>query len=127
MRKIVRTALISAGVIIPALGIAVPSEAVITDQYDRVKTVFCSSERYGNDVEYDNGNRHYDQRVQLSDRNNGLWCGSSSFTEYKEYGQYISADIQNDNASYVYCAIWINGQIAERDEDRSEYGAWAMC
>ncbi|MBA5846410.1 hypothetical protein [Gordonia amicalis] len=127
MRTLIRVTTIAASVAAPVLGLAVPAHAVITDQYDRVKTVFCSTERYGNEVEYDNGNRHYDQRVQLSERNNGLWCGSSSFTEYKEYGQYISASIQNDNANYVYCAIWINGGIAERDEDRSEYGAWAIC
>ncbi|AXH70509.1 hypothetical protein HOT75_gp122 [Gordonia phage Daredevil] len=123
-RRFARTAALMGATLGLALGAAIPAQAVTTDQYDRVKTVFCSSERYGNEVEYYAGDVKKDHTVQLRENNKGLWCGSSSFTEGDEYGDFIAASITNPKANYVYCAIWINGRIDVASEDRaSEYSA----
>lgn len=101
--------------------------AVTTDQYDHVKYVFCSNDRTGNEVTYYDALGQRDQVLTLNQNNDGLYCGSISYTEPEKYGSFIWSSIQNDHASYVYCAIWVNGTITERSEDRSDYGAWALC
>jgi hypothetical protein len=125
-----KIAALTAAIAIPALASAGTASAEIVDQYDNVKYVFCADTAAGNDVSYyDAYGSREKVNVRLEESVGGTrHCGSTGYTETDEYGDFVASSISNDGAPYVYCAIYVNGQLVSASEDYSDYGyAFAYC
>ncbi|URG17430.1 putative secreted protein [Rhodococcus phage Mbo2] len=116
---------------IPVLGTAGIASAAIVDQYDHVTYVFCAdTATASNEVSYyDSYGRREQVNVSLTEAVGGArHCGSTSYTEYDEYGGYVGSSIVNEDSTYVYCAIYNNGRKVAESEDHSTYGySFATC
>lgn len=130
MRTITKLAAIAAAVAIPVVGAGTASAEVV-DQYDNVKYVFCADTAAAtNEVSYRDGYGDREKiNVALQDAVGGArHCGSTSFTVTDEYGDYVSSSIVNEDSTYVYCALFVNGVKVSESEDYSNYGyAYAFC
>ncbi|MFC6010818.1 hypothetical protein [Nocardia lasii] len=107
-----------AGAVVAGSGIA---NATKVPDYGDVRYVFCSDAQTGNEVTYYDNLGKRDRIVTLpeavaSDR----WCGGVDV----QFGDstYIWSSIVNANGNYAYAAIYVNGTLVARDEDRSTYG-----
>lgn len=119
-----------AGVTIGLLTAFAPSaSAADVDQYDRVRYVFCSDAQTGNDLDYYDalGKREQVNVALRQDVGGNRWCGSIDYTETAEYGSYVWSAITNENANYVYCAIWVSGQKQNESEDYGHGYSATMC
>ena len=130
MRIATKLAAIAAAVAIPVIGAGAAS-AEIVDQYDHVKYVFCADTPAAtNEVSYRDGYGDREQiNVALQDSVGGdRYCGSTSFTVYDEYGDFVASSISNESSPYVYCALYVNGRLVAQSEDHSSYGyAYTYC
>ncbi|MFC6010819.1 hypothetical protein [Nocardia lasii] len=107
-----------AGAVVAGAGVA---NAVEVPKYGNVRYVFCSDAQEGNEITYYDGFGKRDEVVTLTDpMEGGRWCrnvdvlfASSSF---------VWSSIRHDEASYAFTAIYVNGALKAREEDRSSYG-----
>ena len=97
--------------------------------YSYAKVVFCSDNRYGNEVNYYDQYGMVSETVRLDGHLSGnRWCGSPTPEYVGEYGGYTWASISNDNSPYVYCAIYDDGVLVSRGVDNGgSYGSYASC
>ncbi|AZS07944.1 hypothetical protein PBI_GRAY_91 [Gordonia phage Gray] len=132
MKKLI-TAIATTAAAVAVIAAPGAASAVEVDQYDRVSFVFCSDNRYGNEINYydSNGNLREQVNVRFDQHRGGnRWCDSTGWTEYDEYGSYVWSAISNDNSPYVFCAIYTGRYqaAASEDYDTSGYGYVAtMC
>ncbi|USH45063.1 membrane protein [Gordonia phage Camerico] len=105
------------------------ASAVEISPYSYAKVVFCSDNRYGNEVSYYDDYGLVEETVRLDNHVGGSrYCGSPARVWSGEYGDYTWASISNDNSPYVYCAIYDDGVLVSRSADNDSYGyVWAMC
>ena len=97
------------------------ADAVTTDQYDRIRYMWCGDGV--SELEYTNVYGGRSDEVQ--DMTQG--CRFYDFTETAEYGGYASASIVDDNGGRVSCTIWRNGVIVAKSNDNSDYYSYAIC
>ena len=97
------------------------ANAVSTDQFDRVRYMWCGDGVA--ELEFTNslGNR----TVEYQDMSQG--CRFYDYTETGEYGGYASAWITDDNGGRVSCTIWVDGRIVAKSNDNSEFYSYAGC
>lgn len=131
--KIAATIATSAAAAVAIIAAPGAASAVEVDQYDYVNYVFCSDNRYGNEINYYDASGNLRERVNIrldQHRGGNRWCDSIGYTEYDEYGSYVWSAISNDNSPYVFCAIYTDGYQAAASEDYDTYGygyANTMC
>lgn len=129
MRTSSKLAALIVAATIPVISAGAASAAIV-DQYDHVKYVFCADTGTAtNEVSYyDAYGRREKVNVSLTEAVGGArHCGSTSYTEYEEYGSYVGSSIANEAAPYVYCAIYVNGNLVAVSEDYSSYYSFATC
>ncbi|WP_405178670.1 hypothetical protein OG225_32295 [Nocardia sp. NBC_01377] len=112
------TAAALTGAVVAGTGVAaavdVPSRA-------NVRYVFCSDEKVGNEIIYYDELGKRDEVVTLAEHTDGgLWCRNVD-VQFKSRSFTWSA-IANEDAHYAYTAIYVNGKMAAREEDRSDFG-----
>lgn len=103
-----------------ALG-AGTAAAVTTDQYDRVRYMWCGD----GIAELEYTNSYGNTSTEVHDMSQG--CRFYDFTETDEYGGYVSAWIVDDNGGRVSCTIWRNGVIVAKSNDTTDYYSYAGC
>ena len=119
IRKTLAVLALTAGALTAA--IAAPAAAVTTDQYDRVRYMWC-----GDGVaELEYTNSYGNTSTEVQDMSQG--CRFYDFTETDEYGGYVSAWIVDDNGGHVSCTIWRNGVIVAKSNDTTDYYSYAGC
>lgn len=101
------------------------ANAVMLDSGDSLKYVFCSDQRTDNEITYYDNYGKQDGTYTLSQKNGEHWCGSISLTS--DEGGYIWSSINQEDGGYVYCAIYVNGNLQERNVDSSDVYAATMC
>ena len=106
---------------------ATPAQAASTDQYDRVRYMWCAPGSV--DIEYVNAYGNYSEQngIFFEQQDNGARCGFYDFTETEEYGGYVSAHIVDEDGGPVSCAIWIDGRLVSKSNDDSSYYSYASC
>lgn len=121
IRRVLSGMLVGAGLAAATLAGTGNAEAVSTDQYDRVRYMWC-----GNGVaELEFTNSLGNRSTEVQDMSQG--CRFYDYTESDEYGGYASAWITDDNGGNVSCTIWRNGVIVAKSNDSSDYYSYAGC
>lgn len=137
MKKSIATLTAAAALAGGAAALAAPAQAVIVNG-NAVKYVFCSDNRYNNEISYHDNYGSVDKFVTLNESVGGSrFCGSVE-VPFKS-GSYASAHINNDHSPYVYAAVFSvtyppalgssapqppTYTLVARDENYSSYGGY---
>ncbi|MFJ2666841.1 hypothetical protein ACIO14_21085 [Nocardia fluminea] len=86
-----------------------------------MRYVFCSDVQAGNEITcYDSLGKR-DEVVTLTEAMEGdRWCRNVDASFPKE--SFVWSAISHPDAQYACTAIYVNGTLVTRDEDRSTYG-----
>lgn len=107
-----------AGTVVAGAGVA---GAADVPAYGSVRYVFCSDVQAGNEITYYDSLGKRDEVVTLTEPMEGdRWCRNvdALFPEKS----FVWSSISHIDAHYVFAAIYVNGKLVARDEDRSTYG-----
>ncbi|WP_410873283.1 hypothetical protein [Nocardia sp. A7] len=97
------------------------AQAVDVPKWGNVRYVFCSNTQDNNKITYYDGLGKREQIVTLADRTDGdMWCRNVDVVMTEK--TFVWSAITHDNANYVYAAIYVNGRMMAREENRSDYG-----
>ncbi|MBW0272888.1 hypothetical protein ATM97_22640 [Nocardia sp. MH4] len=107
-----------AGAVVAGSGVANAAEV---PAYGNVRYVFCSDAQTGNEITYYDSLGKRDEVVTLTDPMEGdRWCRTVDVRFPKE--SFTWAAISHSEAHYAYAAIYVDGKLVARDEDRSSFG-----
>ncbi|TCJ95619.1 hypothetical protein [Nocardia alba] len=107
-----------AGAVVAGAGVAAAAEV---PAYGNVRYVFCSDVQADNEITYYDALGKRDEVVTLTDPMEGdRWCRNVDAFFVKK--SYIWSAIAHPEARYAYAAVYVNGKLVARDEDRSTYG-----
>lgn len=107
-----------AGAVVAGAGVA---NAADVPAYGNVRYVFCSDVQAGNEITYYDSLGKRDEVVTLTESMEGdRWCRNVDAQFRKE--SFTWSAISHPDAHYAYAAIYVNGKLVARDEDRSTYG-----
>ncbi|MFD3592613.1 hypothetical protein ACFWU5_07770 [Nocardia sp. NPDC058640] len=96
------------------------AQAVEVPQWGNVRYVFCSNTQDNNDIVYYDALGKREQIATLADQTGDVWCSNVDVMMTEE--SFVWSAISHDDASYVYTAIYVNGRMMAREENRSDYG-----
>lgn len=120
--KTIAVGIVGSAAIVAGSGVA---DAVTLDSGDNVKYVFCSDQRTDNEITYYDNYGKQDGIYTLKQPNGNHWCGSVPLTS--DEGGYVWSSINQYDGGYVYCAVYVNGTLQERNVDSNEFYAATMC
>ncbi|WP_194829943.1 hypothetical protein [Nocardia sp. XZ_19_231] len=107
-----------AGAVVASTGVA---HAADVPAYGSIRYVFCSDVQAGNEITYYDSLGKRDEVVTLTEPMEGdRWCRNVDAQFLKE--SFVWSSISHTDAHYVFAAIYVNGKLVARDEDRSTYG-----
>ncbi|MET9214762.1 MULTISPECIES: hypothetical protein [unclassified Nocardia] len=107
-----------AGAAVVGAGVAAAAEV---PAYGNVRYVFCSDVQAGNEITYYDSLGKRDEVVTLTESMEGdRWCRTVDVRFPKE--TYVWSAISHPEAHYAYAAVYVNGKLVARDEDRSSFG-----
>lgn len=112
-----------AGVLVAGAGAAHAAEV---PKYGNVRYVFCSDTQDNNRITYyDNLGKREEIASFGEAKDGGVWCRSVDVFFAKE--TYVWSAVSGKDAHYAYAAIFVNGRMAAREEDRSEFGTYVQA
>ncbi|MFF2555169.1 hypothetical protein ACFVUS_29490 [Nocardia sp. NPDC058058] len=112
-----------AGALVTGAGAA---HAADVPKYGNVRYVFCSDSQDNNKITYyDNLGKREEIATFPEAKEGGTWCRSVDVLFAKE--TYVWSAVSNKDAHYAYAAIFVNGRMTAREEDRSDYGTHAQA